>query len=118
MKYLVFVCALFLGSMLSAQNVNYDESSEKVIVDNDKLKVIEYVSLPEGDVCGEGKHHHEPHLTVVISDAKVRITPESDESQEVEVKSGTSVWFGNAETHSVTNMGDKPTKMLLVYVKE
>ena len=118
MKYLLFVCALFLGSMLSAQNVNYDQSSENVIIDNDKMKVVEYVSLPQSDVCGEGMHHHEPHLTVVVSDAKVKLTPENGESQEVEVKSGTSLWFGNAENHSVTNIGDKPTKMLLVYLKE
>lgn len=118
MKYLLFVFVLLLGSMLPAQNVNYDESSEKVIIDNDKMKVVEFVSLPHGDVCGEGVHHHEPHLTVVESDAKVKLTPENGESQELEVKSGTSIWFGDAETHSVTNIGDKPTKMLLVYLKE
>ena len=118
MKYLLFVCAMFLGPLLSAQNVIFDESSEKVIVDNDKMKVVEYVSLPQGSVCGEGMHHHEPHLTVVVSDAKVRITPETGESQEAEVKAGTSIWFGTDETHSVTNIGDKPTKMLLVYLKE
>ena len=118
MKYLLFVCVLFLGSILPAQNVNYDKSSEKVIIDNEKMKVVEYVSLPQGDVCGAGIHHHEPHLTVVVSDAKVKITPENGESQEVEVKSGTSLWFGASETHSVTNIGDKPTKMLLVYLKE
>ncbi len=62
-------------------------------------------------------HHHEPHLTVLLTDAKVRITPEEGESQIVEVKSGTSIWF-ESETHSVINLGDQPTKMVLVYLKE
>ncbi|WP_162339652.1 cupin domain-containing protein [Cyclobacterium salsum] len=117
MKYLLIFPMMFLGAALTAQGQNSHESSEKVILDNEKLTVIEHSSLPQGDVCGEGMHHHEPHLTVILTDAKVQITPENGESQVVEVKSGTSLWF-ESETHSVINKGDKLTKMVLVYLKE
>lgn len=118
MKYLLFLPALFLCAITMGQNPLYDEPGEKVILENDKMKVVEHVSLPQGDVCGIGMHHHEPHLTIVLSDAKVRITPENGETQEVEVKSGTTIWFDAAETHSVVNLGDQPTKMILVYLKD
>lgn len=117
MKNLLVLTLLFACGSILAQNAESHESWEKVILENDKLKVIEHFGLPSGDVCGEGMHHHEPHLTVLLSDAKVQITPEEGESQIVELKSGTSIWF-EAETHSVTNLGNKSTKMILVYLKE
>ncbi len=117
MKNLLFLSLLFFCSSLLAQNLESSELGEKVILDNEKMRVIEHFSMPTSDVCGEGMHHHEPHLTVLLTDAKVRITPKEGESQIVEVKSGTSIWF-ESETHSVINLGDQPTKMILVYLKE
>lgn len=118
MKNLFFLSLVLICGTLLAQNQESTETGEKVIIENDKMKVIEHFSMPQGDVCGLGTHHHEPHLTIVLTDAKVRITPENGEPQEIEVKSGTSIWFDAAETHSVTNLGDQPTKMILVYRKE
>lgn len=105
------------GSVLMGQSQNPEASTDKVILDNDRMKVIEHSSVPQGSVCGEGMHYHEPHLTVVLTDAKVIITSEGGETQEVEVESGTSLWF-DSETHSVINMGENPTKMLLIYPKQ
>jgi oxalate decarboxylase/phosphoglucose isomerase-like protein (cupin superfamily) len=117
MKYFIFIIMFLSSSVLMAQSQNSDMSADKVILDNDKLKVIEHTSVPQGDVCGLGMHYHEPHLTVVLTDSKVIITSEGGESQEVEVESGTSLWF-ESETHSVINTGENPTKMLLIYPKE
>ena len=117
MKNYLFLPALFFCSVLMGQSNDPQASSEKVIVDNDKMKVVEFVSSPHDGVCGEGMHHHEPHLTVVLTDAKVQVTTEDGEAQDLEVKSGTSIWF-ESETHSVINIGDEPAKMLLVYLKE
>lgn len=117
MKNYLFLPALFFCSMLMGQSDGPKASTEKVIVNNDKMKVVEFVSIPNGNVCGEGMHHHEPHLTVVLTDAKVQVTTEEGEAQDLEVKAGTSIWF-ESETHSVINIGDEPAKMLLVYLKE
>ncbi|MFB6340134.1 cupin domain-containing protein [Saccharicrinis sp. FJH62] len=118
MKSLLFISLVFFCGTLLAQSNDSSEPGEKVIVDNDKIKVVEHISQPKGDVCGLGMHHHEPHLTIVLTDSKVRITPENGEPQDIEVKSGASIWFDAAETHSVVNTGDQPTKMILVYLKE
>lgn len=118
MKYLFFLSAFFLFNITNGQNPVINDPGEKVLVDNDKMKVVEHLSQPKGDVCGAGIHYHEPHLTIVLSDAKVLITPENGEPQEMAIKSGTSIWFDAAETHSVSNTGDQPTKMILVYLKE
>jgi len=118
MKYLLFLPMLFFCFLSMGQDLVSEEPSEKVILENDKMKVVEHFSLPQGDVCGIGMHHHKPHLTIVLTDAKVQITPENGETQEVEVESGTTIWFDAAETHSVLNLGGQPTKMILVYLKD
>jgi mannose-6-phosphate isomerase-like protein (cupin superfamily) len=118
MRNLMFLPMLLLYAVSIGQNPVTNEPGEKVIIDNEKMKVVEHVSQPKGDVCGVGMHHHEPHLTIVLTDSKVRITPENGQPQEMEVKSGTSIWFDAAETHSASNIGDQPTKMILVYLKE
>lgn len=118
MKYLFCLSAMFICSSLLGQTKESINPGEKVLIDNSKVKIIEYKSPPQGDVCGLGMHYHEPHLTIVLTDAKVLITTEDGKSQEVEAPAGTPIWFDNAETHSVINTGDQPTKMLLVYLKE
>ena len=117
MKYVFILSSLFISSLIMGQAGNPENSGERILLENEKLKVVEFMSQPNGDVCGEGMHHHEPHLTVVVNDAKVQVTSEDGKSQDVEVASGTSIWF-DAETHSVMNKGDKPTKMILVYLKK
>ncbi len=117
MKYYLILPMLFLCSVLIAQDQLSSESSEKLVIENEKLKVVEHFSMSQGDVCGEGLHHHEPHLTFVINDAKVQITTEEGEAQVIEVNSGTSIW-SESEKHSVINIGENPTKMLLIYLKE
>ena len=116
MKYLLLLSIFFFYTEVAGQVDASKESTETIIIDNDKMKVVEFVSMPQGDVCGDGMHHHEPHLTVVLSDAMVRITSDNGESQTVEVPLGTSMWF-ESETHSVVNTGDSPTRMILVFLK-
>lgn len=117
MKYFLFIFFISLNFVQIGLGQNSLESTDKIILENESLKVIEHLSVPQGDVCGIGMHFHEPHLTVVLTDAKVQITSEGGESQEVEVRSGTSLWF-DSETHSVINTGESPTKMLLIYPKK
>lgn len=117
MKYLLCLPALFLCSLLIGQSNIVNSPSEKVILDNHKVKVIEFTSQPQEDICGAGMHYHEPHLTVVLTDVKIQITSENGNSQDVEVESGTSMWL-ESETHSVINKGNKLARVLLVFLKE
>ncbi|MGB3802192.1 MAG: hypothetical protein WA952_20385 [Lewinella sp.] len=117
MKSFLLAVALFSFISLMGQSSASESGGEQIVIDNDKMTVVEFTGLPQGDVCGKGMHHHEPHLTVILTDATVQMTSKDGESQEVEVPAGSSIWFG-AETHSVINTGDEPTKMILVYPKE
>jgi len=56
-----------------AQNNSITADAEKIILDNSKMKVTEFVSIPGGNVCGKNSHTHGPHLTVILTDAEVEL---------------------------------------------
>ena len=114
----LIVSLLFCYSTSYAQKSSHNaDGSGKVILDNDKVEVVEFVGKPQGSVCGIGKHHHDAHLTVALTDAKVLITSPDGEQQTAEIPSGAAIWF-EAGTHSVMNEGKKESKFLLIYLKE
>ena len=116
MRNLLFIPILAICTLVNGQSTKTPNDTERVIVDNEKVKVVEFVSNPKGNVCGAGMHSHEPHLTVVLTDADIRVITPDGESKDIQVNAGTAIWF-EAETHSVINSGEKPTKMLLIYPK-
>ena len=48
--------------------------SYKVVFENDRVRVLEYVSRPGLGICGRGRHSHPPHLNVLLTDSKAKIT--------------------------------------------
>lgn len=91
-------------------------SSYKVAFENDKLRVLEYRSLPGMGVCGQGMHSHPAHLTVVLNEGKFRLkTPDG------KVTEGTSkigdVFWSEAETHEVENISGRNSRALLIELK-
>lgn len=118
MKKSILFTLCFLGISICgiSQVLSYPSDTIQVILDNNIMKVTEYVSTPGKDVCGKGKHTHAPHLTIFFTDAKVRQTTTDGKSQNFELKSGTTFW-SEADTHIAINNGDKPAKVYLVEVK-
>lgn len=112
--FVLFLCSS--NSFAQKSNHNADGSG-KVVLDNDKVQVVQYVGEPYNNVCGLGEHHHDAHLTVALNDAKVLITEPDGKQQTAEIPAGASIWF-EAGTHSVINEGNKQTKFLLIYLKE
>lgn len=105
-------CIGFAG-MAYAQAPRLDQ---KVVLDNPEVKVTQYVSGPGGDVCGEGRHTHPAHLTVLLTDAKVQVMLPDGRKLNQNAPAGTTFW-SEAETHTVTNMGKKPVKAYIVTYK-
>lgn len=99
----------------SQQNI-FVSDTIKVILENDKVKVTEYVSNPGKDICGKGKHTHAPHLSILLTDATVTVTTSDGKTQIVDVKSGTTFW-SESETHIAINSGSKVAKAYLVELK-
>jgi len=115
--FLFFFLIVFASTAFTQTSNNNAEGSGKVVVDNDKIEVVEYVGKPQGNVCGMGEHHHEAHLTVALTDATVLLTSAESEQQTAEIPADAAIWF-DAGTHSATNKGSNETRLLLVYLKE
>jgi hypothetical protein len=113
--FVAFCIAGFLvyGNGLPGQSEN---EASKVILENDKVKVTEFFSLPGDDACGIGKHSHNERLVIAITDASIKLTTEDGTSQDLDLKAGTAFW-GGTETHMVINTGKQPAKFYAVEVK-
>ncbi len=116
MKTLLFLPLFFCASVALAQSDGNKNENGKILVNNDKVKVVEFVAAPKANVCGSGMHFHKPHLTVALTDAKVLITTPDGKKQEAEIPANAALWF-DAGTHAAVNTGDADTRLLLVYLK-
>lgn len=97
--------------------VKVDPRGYKVLVDNDQVRVLEYIGKPRAGVCGTGMHSHPDHLTVVTTPAKVKVTLPDGKSFVAENKPG-DVFFEPAGTHTVENIGSRETRSLLIEIKK
>jgi quercetin dioxygenase-like cupin family protein len=91
--------------------------SYKVMFENEKMRVLEYVSGPSLPVCGIGKHSHPQHLTMQLTDAKVKVTGADGKSFVVEAKAGDMFW-SPAETHSTENMSGSTVRAYIIELKD
>ena len=89
------------------------EEFGKVLIENEKVKVYNFSSLPGRDVCGFSKHQHKEHLTVFISGANVTVTDAEGKTNEYYFKSGTVIWSPEEE-HMVVNSGEYPINIKII----
>jgi len=118
MKRLLLFAMCFFAFVVygKSQQGVFVSDTIKVILENEKVKVTEYVSNPGKDVCGTGKHTHGPHLSILLTDAKVTVTTADGKTQMINVNAGTTFW-SEAETHIAINSGSKVAKAYIVEVK-
>jgi beta-alanine degradation protein BauB len=88
----------------------------RVAFENDRLRVLEFVGRPGMGICGEGTHSHPPHLTVVLSDWRGTVTNPDGTSEPREKKLG-DVFWSEAQTHKLENIGKTTARVLLVELK-
>ena len=118
MKNLILSAFFFFGFCVygNSQQTGVVKDTIRTVLENDKLKVMEYVSTPGKDVCGKGLHSHAPHLTILLSDALIRLTTKDGKEQDFDLKAGFTLW-SEADTHMAINNGSKTVKAYLVEVK-
>lgn len=116
---LMLLAALGLGSSAArAQDATKTEPrSYKVLFENDKVRVLEYVSRPGIGVCGTGRHSHPDHVTVTLTPAKVKLTTADGKVQVNSIPAGSAFW-DPASTHSAENIGGSGSRMVLIEVKD
>jgi beta-alanine degradation protein BauB len=104
------------GSAAAQDAAVMQPSAYRVVLENDKLRVLEFNSRPGMGVCGSGVHSHPPHLTVVLSAAKARVKLPGSKTFVAAFKPG-DVFWSEAETHEVENISGKDIRSLLVELK-
>ena len=118
MKKIWFTILLFgIAICGKSQSISTAVDTIRVILENEKLIVTEYLSTPGQDICGKGKHSHNPHLSIILTDARATLLSPNGKKQDFDFKAGTTFW-SEAETHMVINGGAKPAKVYIVEVKE
>lgn len=93
-----------------------DPRSYRVVLDNERVRVLEYRSRPGFGVCGQGTHYHPAHVTVSLTGGKIRRTLADGKVAVVDVPPG-HVFYADAETHSAEVIGGLGTRTYIVELK-
>lgn len=91
--------------------------SYKVVFENDRVRVLEYVSRPGLGLCGRGRHSHPAHLNVLLTDSKAKITTAEGKTFFSQKKAG-DVFWEDAATHTVENIGGSGVRAYMVELKD
>ena len=90
--------------------------SFRVVLENDRVRVLEFKSRPGFGVCGEGMHYHPDHVTVSMTGAKLRVKTPDGKAIFKEIPPGT-VFYAPAETHAAEIMGGLGTLSYIIELK-
>jgi quercetin dioxygenase-like cupin family protein len=111
---LLLTCAV--GPPAVAQDAaRMQPRSYRVVLENDKVRVLEFRARPGIGVCGAGVHSHPGHVTVLLTDAKVRVT-QNGQVHIIQNKAGDAFWEPPV-THEVENYGGNEVRSLIIEVK-
>jgi len=112
---LATLMVVFLTNTAVAQDpVKVAPEHYKVLLENDRVRVLEYVSKP-GDK--EAMHSHPANLLYMLSGATVKFTLPDGKTTESQLKAGEVAWR-EAETHAVENVGNTDAHVLIIELKE
>ena len=114
--WLALLPGLVMAAGAEAQDaVQTQPQAYRVTLDNDQMRVLDFVSRPGMGVCGSGLHSHPPHLTVALTDCRVRVK-EGGKEFIGENKVG-DVFWSPAVTHETENITGKDVRALIVELK-
>jgi hypothetical protein len=91
-----------------------DPDKYTVVFENEQVRVLEYRDTPGQKTS---PHHHPNSVMHTLSAFRRRLVNDAGESVEVALPVGMTRWL-DAQTHSGENIGDSPTHVLFVELKE
>lgn len=116
-EVLAMLAALGVTSDMRAQDaVTTEPRSFRVVLDNERVRVLEYRSGPGLGVCGQGMHYHPDRVTVSLTGGKVKVTNAHGNAVVRDIQPG-QVFFALAETHATENIGGSGTRTYIVELK-
>jgi hypothetical protein len=105
------------GASLAQDARTADPRSYRVVLDNERVRVLEYRSRAGLGVCGQGMHFHPARVTIALTGARYKVTTPEGKVIQREVEPG-DVFFGEAVTHSTENIGGTGTRSYIVELKD
>lgn len=91
-----------------------DPDKYKVIFENDRVRVLEYRDEP-GQMTRP--HEHPDSVMYTLSSFDRRLVAENGETRDVTLSAGEVRWL-DAQVHSGENIGESPTHVIFVELKE
>lgn len=117
-QVIALLAAFGVGREALAQDAaRTNARSYKVVLENDRVRVLEYVSRPGLGICGRGRHSHPAHLNVLLTDAKAKIITPDGKTVIGQNKAG-DVFREDAVTHTVENIGGSGVRAYMVEIKD
>ncbi len=104
------------GEALAQDALTAAPRSFRVVLENDRVRVLEYKSRPGFGVCGEGMHSHPDHVTVSLTGAKLKVTTSDGKAAFHDIPAGT-VFFAPAEVHAAEVIGGLGTRSYIIELK-
>jgi beta-alanine degradation protein BauB len=89
--------------------------SYRIVLENDRVRVLEYKSRPGFGVCGQGMHYHPEHVTVSLTGAKLKETIDG-KARFVDIPAG-AVFYDPAQVHSAEVIGGLGTRSYIIELK-
>src|SRR4029453_4806655 len=90
--------------------------SYRVVLENERVRVLEYKGRPGLGVCGEGMHYHPAHVRVSFTGAKMKGATSDGKTTFRDVPVG-HTFFAEAETHAVEIIGGYDTRSYIIELK-
>lgn len=116
-EVLAMLAALGVTRGAFAQDaVTSDPRSFRVVLENERVRVLEFRSGPGLGICGQGMHYHPDRVSVSLTGAKSRVTNAEGKAVVREIPPG-HVVFSPAETHSAENIGGSGTRTYIIELK-
>ena len=120
-KWIYLGCGVAIGISASAMSgrlasedpVQISPQLYKVRFENDRVRVLEY-RLPPGQK--EAMHTHPARVVYELSDSTIRMTGSDGKTVENAGKAG-EVFWGDATSHAVENLGAADVRALAVELK-
>jgi len=116
-EFLAMLAALGVTRDSLAQDAaTSDPRSFRVVLENERVRILEYKSRPGLGVCGQGMHYHPDRVSVSLTGAKSKVTNAEGRTVVRELPPG-HVFFSPAETHSAENIGGSGTRTYIIELK-
>ena len=111
---LAFACA---GCKTTSSAQKAKPAVYKIVFENDKVRIIEYQTGSEKDICGYGMHTHPAHAFIMKTDAKLRVVV-SDGKESFENAKAGDVGWEPAEEHICQNLSGNNAACYVIEIKD